>query len=72
MGGRFTMSDDSHGVAQVGTNYGRLLDFIRTTGIKEIWYAQRGAQPRDERFLAGFVSMSLDELERLPHWKAAS
>ena len=28
MEGRFTMSDDSHGIDQIGTNYPRMLAFF--------------------------------------------
>jgi histidinol-phosphatase (PHP family) len=37
MGGRFTMSDDSHGIAQVATNYERGLAFLERLGVTEIW-----------------------------------
>ena len=37
MGGRFALSDDSHGPHAVGLNYSRLLDYGRKTGITEIW-----------------------------------
>lgn len=35
------MSDDSHGVAQVGLNYHRLWDYIRESKIQEIYTVQR-------------------------------
>ena len=35
------MSDDSHGVAQVGLNYHRLWDYIRESSIQEIYTVQR-------------------------------
>ncbi|TKA81643.1 hypothetical protein B0A49_00529 [Cryomyces minteri] len=38
MGGRFTLSDDSHGCDQVGLNYGKVLDAIRSAGIQEIHF----------------------------------
>lgn len=37
LGGRFTMSDDSHGIAQVATNYGRGLAFLESLGVREVW-----------------------------------
>lgn len=73
LGGRFTLSDDSHGMAQVGTNYGRLLYFIRKAEIKEIWFADREAPSENTGLRTGFASMSIDELERDAYWvKAAS
>lgn len=40
MGGRFCLSDDSHGTAQVGLNYHRVLSFIEKTGIQEVYYLE--------------------------------
>jgi histidinol-phosphatase (PHP family) len=71
VGGRFTLSDDSHGVAQVGTNYPRLLEFIKKAGIKEIWCADRKPENiSDARFRAGYSSISVEALERHPYWAA--
>lgn len=50
MGGQFTLSDDSHGVEQVGTSYERLLRFVEETRIKEIVYFERGSTSKDIRF----------------------
>ena len=36
-GGRFTLSDDSHGPQAVGLNYHRLLEYARRVGIDELW-----------------------------------
>jgi len=38
MGGRICLSDDSHGVAQVGLNYGRMKLYLEKMGVEEIWY----------------------------------
>lgn len=48
--GQFALSDDSHGVDQVGTSYDRLLRFVEETGIKEIVYLEKGSTTRDARF----------------------
>jgi histidinol-phosphatase (PHP family) len=37
MGGKFTLSDDSHGIAQVGTNYLKMLDYLDGLGVEEVW-----------------------------------
>ncbi|GJC79064.1 putative histidinol-phosphatase [Colletotrichum liriopes] len=42
MGGRFTFSDDSHGIAQVATNYKRNLDYLESLGVKEVYTFERG------------------------------
>ncbi|KAI8630668.1 histidinol-phosphatase [Xylariaceae sp. FL1651] len=46
LGGRFTLSDDSHGIAQVGTNYARALDFLSSLGITTLWTLKRDPQSR--------------------------
>lgn len=71
MGGRFAMSDDSHGTDQVGTNYTRLLNFIQKLGVKEVFYVDRDATTTDERFAAGFSSVAVNDLIQSPFWKTA-
>lgn len=77
MGGRFAMSDDSHGIDQIGTNYRRLLDFIQTVGIKEIHYvdgdiSSTTTTATDEPFPhAGFSSIAVGDLCQLPFWTKA-
>jgi histidinol-phosphatase (PHP family) len=39
-GGRFVLSDDSHGVAQVGLNYPRLFDYIRGLGLSQYYHVE--------------------------------
>ena len=68
MGGGFVMSDDSHGIDQIGTNYARLLAFIQKAGIEKIHYADSGVR-KDSRFPnAGFPSINVTDLARLPFW----
>lgn len=70
MGGRFTLSDDSHGVEQVGTNYERVLQFVEETGIKEVHFLERGGVAFDHRFPNVSVSSaSLAELKRHAFWR---
>lgn len=40
LGGRFCLSDDSHGIDQVGLNFHRVLDFVETVGISTLHYLQ--------------------------------
>lgn len=64
------MSDDSHGIDQLGTNYGRLLLFIRKAGIEEIHYIDPSGAQSDVRFPnAGFASIATSKLAVLPFWK---
>ncbi|KAF8523643.1 histidinol phosphate phosphatase H [Gautieria morchelliformis] len=41
-GGRFTLSDDSHGPHAVGLNYHRLRDYVQRVGLKELWCLGHG------------------------------
>ena len=49
-GGGFTLSDDCHGIGQVGTNYDELLRFVEEIGIEDIVYFEQGSTTRDSRF----------------------
>jgi HisJ family histidinol phosphate phosphatase len=51
MGGKFTLSDDSHGIAQVGTNYLRLLRYLEGLGVEDVWTLERveGGELREKR-----------------------
>ncbi|KAI5285207.1 histidinolphosphatase [Ascosphaera acerosa] len=38
LGGRFCLSDDSHGTAQIGLNYRRVLAYLEAVGVGEVYY----------------------------------
>ena len=74
MGGHFTLSDDSHGVEQVGLNYKRVLDAIHKAGITEIMcIAPKAdadvseAEPRSPS--VSWTSISVTELQAHGFWK---
>jgi histidinol-phosphatase (PHP family) len=72
-GGRFCVSDDSHGVEQVGTNYHKLLPFLEEVGIEEIHFLgrteERREKPHDVRFPHLVVqAISVDDLKEHPFW----
>lgn len=76
MGGKFTMSDDSHGIAQVATNYPRALDYLESLGVREVWTFERPPSDPDGTTTKGTEkaplvekSVSLDEFRR--HLKLA-
>lgn len=50
MGGSFTLSDDSHGINQIGSHYREILRFAEAIGITEISYFERAAASKDSRF----------------------
>jgi len=37
LGGKLTLSDDSHGTTQVGTNFEKAFSFLDDLGVKEVW-----------------------------------
>lgn len=45
LGGKFTMSDDSHGIGQVATNYARGLAYLESLGVNELWTLERKPHP---------------------------
>ena len=53
MGGRFTLSDDSHGIDQVGLNYERAWNNLTRSGITRLYYLAPTSDPakvHDPRF----------------------
>ncbi|KIM38841.1 hypothetical protein M413DRAFT_75462 [Hebeloma cylindrosporum] len=42
-GGRFALSDDSHGPQAVGLNYHRLREYLIHVDVSELWYLQRSS-----------------------------
>jgi histidinol-phosphatase (PHP family) len=67
------LSDDSHGVNEVGLNYQRVLTFISSVGMSELYYlkyAPGSSNSNDARFPHIRVSsMAVSELESEPFWK---
>ena len=41
IGGKLTMSDDSHGIVQVGTNFERAIGFLEGLEVEEVFTLQR-------------------------------
>ncbi|KAM0521841.1 hypothetical protein ACHAPE_002403 [Trichoderma viride] len=67
LGGKFTMSDDSHGIAQVATNYTRALTFLEDLGVGEVWTFQRQDHPEAgevTKAALNDVSVSLKEFRQ--------
>lgn len=69
LGGGFVMSDDSHGIEHIATNYQRLLTFIQKAGIQEIYFADKLGECKDSRFPdSGFSTVKVVELARSKFW----
>jgi len=60
-GGKLTLSDDSHGVAHVGTNFGRAVEFLEALGVRELWLLEPG---KKEEKTAGLRSVPLKEVKQ--------
>ena len=74
LNGRFTLSDDSHGIEQVGLNFHRVLEAIKRAGIKELVYLAPAETPNttpvDDRFQhVAWALLTLDQLEAHGFWK---
>ncbi|KAL8973013.1 MAG: hypothetical protein Q9183_000220 [Haloplaca sp. 2 TL-2023] len=66
--GAFTISDDSHGLDQIGTHYRELLQFAKQVGVVQIAYLEKGSVTRDPRFAnISFGSVGLSQLQSHPH-----
>ena len=74
MGGRFCLSDDSHGVAQVGAKYHEMLKFVKEQGIQKLHFLELAPEETSEAVDSRFPrtiqkSCSLAEVEELEYWK---
>ncbi|PHH82125.1 hypothetical protein CDD83_3361 [Cordyceps sp. RAO-2017] len=45
LGGCFTMSDDSHGIGQLATNYARGIAYLDSLGVEHVWTLRRRPGP---------------------------
>ena len=48
MGGKLTLSDDSHGIDHVGTNYGKAIEYLESLGVKDL-YTLNGKDGNENR-----------------------
>ncbi|PWY64059.1 histidinol-phosphatase [Aspergillus heteromorphus CBS 117.55] len=73
-GGRFCLSDDSHGLDQVGLNFHRVVPFLEQAGISTMHYlalgeADSGGEKVDPRFPRTQIkSVALAEVKEMPFW----
>jgi len=72
LGGRFTLSDDSHGVEHVGLNFDKMLQCVRNAGIPQLVHLASATDSNslDSRFTdVRWASVSLAEVERHKFWR---
>ena len=76
-GGRFCLSDDSHGVEQVGLNFHRVLTFLDIVGITTVHYLEllddapsAASTVMDDRFPRTQIrSIQVEEMKSLTFWE---
>lgn len=68
LGGKLTMSDDSHGIGHVGTNFGRAIGYLESLGVEEV-FALRGKSEAEGRSTVSLRSVSLKSVKETfrPH-----
>jgi histidinol-phosphatase (PHP family) len=59
MGGKLTLGDDSHGVAQVGTNFGRVFRYLEGLEVKELFLLESDGVKAQGKKSVGVRSVSL-------------
>lgn len=62
-GGRFTLSDDSHGIEQVGSNYLRMFEFLKDLGVEEVWTFESREVERLEKRELVYKKIGMDEVK---------
>ncbi|KIW05978.1 uncharacterized protein PV09_03162 [Verruconis gallopava] len=69
-GGGFVLSDDSHGVEQVATNYARVLPSIEAAGITRLFALQKVGTTQCDALKADFefVPIDMEEVKRMSFW----
>lgn len=40
LGGKLTLSDDSHGIDHIATNFEKAVEFLESLGVREVWLLQ--------------------------------
>lgn len=73
MGGKFCLSDDSHGVEQVALNYHECIPYLKRNHISRVHFleslCENLAEPVDSRFPStNLRSLTIGELRALPFW----
>lgn len=59
MGGKLTLSDDSHGIAQVGTNFERAFEYLESLGVKELFLLESDGVKAQGKKNVGIRSVTL-------------
>lgn len=72
LGGRVCLSDDSHGVAFVGLNYGPMREYLVSRGVRSVWYLVPAKDRREGDQQVGprgrVVARELTGWDKVPFW----
>ncbi|KAG5978720.1 hypothetical protein E4U55_006034, partial [Claviceps digitariae] len=60
LNGKFTLSDDSHGIAQLATNYPRGIAYLASLGVQTVWTFERQSQSESGESVLLDKPVSLD------------
>ena len=64
MGGKLTLSDDSHGTAQVGTNFGKAFEYLDSLGVQEMWTLEPSIEGAGEKKIPEFCKVELKTIKK--------
>lgn len=67
LGGRFTLSDDSHGPLAVGLHYDKAYNYLRERGVEQMWYLAE-AEEGDAGRSRGVVAKVIEGTPWLDAW----
>lgn len=58
LGGKLTLSDDSHGIGHVGTNYGRAIEYLESLGVQEVFTLDSKVESKAETATVRAVTLA--------------
>jgi histidinol-phosphatase (PHP family) len=64
MSGKLTLSDDSHGAEQVGTNFERTVEYLESLGVKEVWLLEAGKITGSGKRELSTRSVTIEDIKR--------
>jgi histidinol-phosphatase (PHP family) len=62
LGGKLTLSDDSHGIDHIATNFEKAVGFLESLGVKEVWLLE--AASGNGRTALSTKSVAVDEVKK--------
>ena len=69
-GGRFTLSDDSHGPQAVGLNYDRAYEYMSERGLGTLWRLEPAGKGEAGTFRRGCRAVQVDGQPWREQWRS--